>query len=153
MLSFLRGRRGDDREREPLLPRHNQDTPRQASLEEKLRTFQILKALSHGYMPSNEQLVARLRKFTDVLRTVPGDISPSGRELVRASREHLEKLLAFFEDKNGGDQIQDFLWYLNKARLSIDTDDLEERARQIRPRADVATGGYCYPTSLGYFLY
>lgn len=143
MTSFLRGERGDEREREPLLPRHHQDTQRQASVEDKLRSFQIIKALSDGYMPSNKQLLAHFRRTTEVLRTVPADTSSTGKELIRQFREHLKHLIAFLENKNNADQIQDFLWYITKARLSIDTEHLEQRAQEIQPRANIATGKCC----------
>lgn len=142
MLSFLRGERGDQRERQPLLPRHHQDTSLQTSIEDKLHSFQILKALSDGYMPSNEQLVGHLRHAIDVLRTVPAGTSSTGKEFIRSFREHLKQLVAFFENKNSADQIQDFLWYAAKARLSIDLDDLEQLTREIQPRGDIATGEF-----------
>lgn len=142
MSSLFRRGRGDDREREPLLPRHNHETDLQASLHEKLHTYQILRALSRGYLPSNEQLVAQLRRATDVLRTVPPGMSATGKELILSTIAHLESLIGFFEDKNSGDQIQDFLWYITKARLSLDAEDLGNRLQELRPRAELATGGY-----------
>ena len=145
-MSFLRAECGNEREREPLLPCHNQDTRLQASVEDKLRSFQIMKALSDGYMPSNDQLLAHLRHTINILRTAPVDTSSTGKELIRNFRQHLKHLAAFFENKNGSDQIQDFLWYVTKARFTINSDDLEERARAIRPRADIATGEYRLPT-------
>ena len=139
-MPFLRKTRSHDLEREPLLPHRNHDTTPQASLEEKLHTYRMLNAVSHGYMPSNKQLVAYLRHAIDKLFVVPPDISPAGKELVRELRDHLEELIAFLEDKNGGDQIQDFVWFVRKARLSIDTEDLGTRAQEIRPRANITTG-------------
>ena len=142
MPSLLRKQPRDDGEREPLLPRHNQDTALQAGLKDKLHTYQMLNAVSRGYMPSNEQLVAHLLHATEILRVVPSDLSHTGKELIRSLREHIKQLVTFFEAKNGSDQIQDFVWYITKARLSVDTEDLERSAQEIRPRADITTGKY-----------
>ena len=157
MMSFFRGQRGNDAEREPLLPRHNHDTALQTGLDKRLQTYRILKALSEGYMPSNEQIIAYLHRKSDALDAVPRDVSGVGRALTRDARQLLEDLIALLQNKNGADQIQDFFWYISQARLGVDTEDIRERVQGARPRADVAAGKYvfcirpeeCILTSIG----
>lgn len=140
MLSFFRGQQGSGAEREPLLPRHNHDTALQTGLDKKLQTYRILKALSRGYLPSSEQIIAHLRRNADALDAVPRDVSGLGRALTRDARQLLEDLITLLRNKNGADQVQDFAWYMTKARLGIDTEDIRERVQGARPRADVAAG-------------
>jgi len=52
-------KRGDDTD--PLLPRYQDETDRQRALHQKLHTYQMLRAFSKGYMPSNEQTIVNLR--------------------------------------------------------------------------------------------
>lgn len=140
MMSFFRGRQGNDAEREPLLPRHNQDTALQASVDKKLQNYAILKALSRGYLPSNEQIISHLRRNAAALDAVPRDVSGAGRALTRDAKQLLEDLISLLRNKNGADQIQDFAWYISQARLDVDTEDIRERVQSARPRADVAAG-------------
>jgi hypothetical protein len=43
-------------------------------------------------------------------------------------------------NKNDGDQIQDFIWFLIHARISVDTDDLIQTATSTRAKADASAG-------------
>ncbi|KAF6829994.1 hypothetical protein CPLU01_07609 [Colletotrichum plurivorum] len=140
MLScFGFGRSREDREREPLLPRYNNDdTALQQRLHEKLHTYQMLRAIGKGYMPSNEQLIVNLRTLlsADVLNPDTPDLSDSGRALVLNVKLLIKQLIELLLHKNDHDQIQDFIWYLTKARLSIDAYDIGSRASKARAKAD-----------------
>lgn len=140
MMSFLRGQRGNDAEREPLLPRHSHDTALQTSVDKKLESYAILKALSKGYLPSNEQIISHLRRNAAALDAVPRDISGPGRALTRDAKHLLEDIINLLRNKNGADQIQDFACCISQARLDVDTEDIRERVQSARPRADVAAG-------------
>ncbi|KAL6802752.1 hypothetical protein GGI42DRAFT_31922 [Trichoderma sp. SZMC 28013] len=128
-----------DEEHQPLLPQYNEATQRQTRLHEKLHTYQMLRALSNGYMPSNEQMITHLRTLlaADVLNPQASGLSPSGRALVRTTRMWLSELIDLLKAKNSNDQVQDFLWYLTKARLQVDTSDLHVRAGAAKMKADV----------------
>lgn len=132
----------EDREREPLLPRYHDDTARQARLHEKLHTYQMLRALSKGYMPSNEQVIVNLRTLlsADVLNPDTADLSDSGRVLVLNARMWIKQFIEVLLHKNDLDQIQDFIWCLSKARLAVDAHDIGERASRAKVRADTAAG-------------
>lgn len=134
MLSCLGFRRRHDAEREPLLPKYNDDTALQIRLHEKLHTYQMLRALSKGYMPSNKQAITHLRSLlsADVLNPDASDLSDSGRALVRDIKLWLRQLIELLLNKNPEDQVQDFIWCLAKARLQVDTDDIGTRASQAR---------------------
>lgn len=127
-----------DEEHQPLLPQYNEATVRQTRLHEKLHTYQMLRALSNGYMPSNEQVVTHLRTLlsAEVLNPNTPGLSPSGRALVRTTRMWLSELIDLLKSKNSKDQIQDFLWYLAKARLQVDTSDIHARATMTKMKAD-----------------
>ncbi|EHK20621.1 uncharacterized protein TRIVIDRAFT_48848 [Trichoderma virens Gv29-8] len=137
-LSHQTSRRRDE-EHQPLLPEYNEATQRQTRLHEKLHTYQMLRALSNGYMPSNEQIITHLRTLlaADVLNPQASGLSPSGRALVRTTRMWLSELIDLLKAKNSNDQVQDFLWYLAKARLEVDSSDLHVRASTAKMKADV----------------
>lgn len=139
MLSCLGfGSRRRDEEHEPLLPRYNDDTSLQTRLHEKLHTYQMLRAMSHGYMPSNEQVIIHLRSLlsADVLNPDNPDLSNSGRALIRSTKLWLTQFIDLLDHKNSRDQIQDFLWCLSKARLHIDTADMAAQAGRAKHKAD-----------------
>ncbi|EEY20810.1 conserved hypothetical protein [Verticillium alfalfae VaMs.102] len=155
MMSWLGiGRKSrDEREREPLLPRYNDDTALQARLHEKLHSYQMLRAISKGYMPSNEQLITNLRTLlsADILNPETPDLSDSGRALVIHIRLWLKQFIEVLIHKNDHDQIQDFIWYLSKSRLSVDTYDISERASRIKVKAD-STAAYKSLQTVGSLL-
>ncbi|KDN60882.1 hypothetical protein CSUB01_04782 [Colletotrichum sublineola] len=128
----------EEREREPLLPRYNDDTALQQRLHEKLHTYQMLRAIGNGYMPSNEQLIVNLRTLlsADILNPDTPDLSDSGRALVLNVKLLIKQLIELLLHKNDKDQIQDFIWYLTKARLSVDAYDIGARASKAKARAD-----------------
>ena len=72
-------------DREALLPRYDDETALQRELHQKMHSYQMVRALSMGFMPSNEQLVINLRTLlaADVLNPQNPDLSDSGRQLVR----------------------------------------------------------------------
>lgn len=127
-----------DAEHEPLLPQYNEDTALQTRLHEKLHSYQMLRAMGHGYMPSNEQVIIHLRSLlsADVLNPDAPDLSDSGRVLIRSTKLWLTQFIDLLDHKNSRDQIQDFIWCLVKARLHIDTSDIAQRAGQVKVKAD-----------------
>ncbi|RGP61787.1 hypothetical protein FSPOR_9784 [Fusarium sporotrichioides] len=143
MLScFGCGKDREEAEREPLLPRYNDDTSLQTRLHEKLHTYQMLRAISKGYMPSNEQLIIHLRTLlsAQILNPERQELSPSGRALIRSIKLWITQFIQVLQHKNSKDQIQDFIWYLTKARLDVDVAHIEQRAARAKVRADaVAT--------------
>lgn len=141
-MSFLAsccgfGRKKGD-ETEPLLPRYEDDTARQRALHQKLHSYQMLRALSQGFMPSTEQAIVNLRTLlaSDILNPNNSDLSDSGRALIRNSRAWLKLFIELLRNKNGQDQIQDFIWYLTKSRISLDVQDISHAASKVKARAD-----------------
>ena len=145
MFSSCFGRKSQrDAEREPLLPKYeNVDTALQARLKEKLHTYQMLRALTKGSMPSTEQTIINLRTLlaSDVLQASNTDLSPTGRHLIRLLNTLVKQLVEFMRNKNSQDQIQDFIWYLSKSRISLDVNDISHQASKVKARAD-ATATY-----------
>ncbi|EAW06328.1 uncharacterized protein ACLA_080120 [Aspergillus clavatus NRRL 1] len=125
-------------ETEPLLPRYNDDTSRQGRLHQKLHSYQMLRALSEGYMPSTDQTITNLRTLlaSDILNYRNQDIGSVGRQLIRDCRLWIEIFIEFLREKNGDDQLQEFLWHLSRSRASLDTSQVARRASNAKARQD-----------------
>ncbi|CAJ2504047.1 Uu.00g114410.m01.CDS01 [Anthostomella pinea] len=140
MLSSCFGlRKSDpDPEREPLLPQYEQDTHLQRELYRKLHSYQMLRALTRGYMPTTEQAIVNLRTLlaSDILNPDNPDLSDSGVRLVRLTKQWLEQFIILLKHKNGKDQLQDLIWFLTKSRISVDVDDIRSRAKKTKAKAD-----------------
>lgn len=134
-------KKGEDTE--PLLPRYDDDTARQRELHQKLHTYQMIRALTKGHMPSNEQTISNLRTLlaSDLLNANNTELSESGRLLIRNCRGWLKLFIELLRNKNNEDQIQDFIWYLTKSRVSVDINDIANQASKAKFRAD-ATATY-----------
>ncbi|KAI9805365.1 MAG: hypothetical protein M1833_005818 [Piccolia ochrophora] len=134
----FRKARGDDTEQ--LLPRYQDDTSLQRQLHQKLHSYQMVRALSKGFMPSNEQLIINLRTLlaADILNPEDPELSDSGRLLVKFSKQWLAQFIELLLHKNDKDQIQDFIWFASKARLSVDTNDIANRASSVKTKADAS---------------
>jgi hypothetical protein len=127
---------------EALLPQYEDDTTLQRKVHQKMHSYQMLRALSKGYMPSTEQLIINLRTLlaSDVLNPDNPDLSDSGRLLVKYSKQWLTDFIEFIRHKNDNDQIQDFIWFLTKSRIAVDTDDIVRSASKVRAKADSKAG-------------
>lgn len=127
---------------EALLPQYDHDTSLQRQLHQKMHTYQMLRALSKGYMPSTEQLVVNLRTLlaSDVLNPDNPDLSDSGRLLVKYSKRWLAEFIEMLRHKNDNDLFQDFIWFLTKSRIAVDTDEIVRSASKVRAKADSRAG-------------
>ncbi|KAL8644617.1 MAG: hypothetical protein Q9226_007676 [Calogaya cf. arnoldii] len=128
---------------EALLPQYQDDTSMQRSVHQKMHTYQMYRAMSKGFMPSNEQLVVNLRTLlaADILNPDNPELSDSGRLLVKYTKRWLAEFIEMLRNKNDSDAIQDFIWFLSKSRISLDTEDLANQASNIKHKAD-ATAAY-----------
>lgn len=135
-----RKKKGEDTE--ALLPKYNDDTALQRALHQKMHSYQMIRALSKGYMPSTEQLIINLRSLlaSDVLNPDNPDLSDSGRRLIKYSKQWLMQFIELLRNKNDKDQIQDFIWFLSKSKISLDTEDLANTASKAKARADASAG-------------
>lgn len=129
-------------ETEPLLPRYREDTTLQRRLHQKLHTYQMIRALSDGYMPSTEQAIINLRTLlaSDVLSPHTHDVGTVGRQIVRDCRLSIQVFIELLQEKNGDDKLQEFLWHLSRSRASIDPNKIQQRANQTKARADTKAG-------------
>ena len=93
-------------------------------------------------MPSTEQLIVNIRTLiaSDVLNPDNPDLSNSGRLLLKYSKQWLIDFIETIRHKNDTDQIQDFIWYLSKSRISLDTEDLARSVANVRAKADASAG-------------
>jgi hypothetical protein len=127
-------------ERAPLLPQYEDDTVLQREVHQKLHSYQQFRALSKGFMPSNEQTLVNLRTLigADILNPENTDLSDSGRLLVKYTKQWLTQFMDLLEHKNSKDQIQDLIWFLSKSRIDVDVDDIVRRAQKSKAKADTA---------------
>ncbi|KAF4554536.1 Hypothetical protein D9617_4g002910 [Elsinoe fawcettii] len=131
----LRKSRTDDRE--PLLPQYEDDTSLQRELHQKLHTYQMLRAFGQGYMPSTEQTIIHLRTLlaADILNPQDASLSDSGRILVKYTKRFLQELMDLLQHKVSEDQIQDFIYYLSRSRIHVDTDKIARRTARSNAQA------------------
>ena len=127
---------------EALLPQYDDDTSLQRQLHQKMHTYQMIRALSKGYMPSTEQLIVNLRTLLalDVLNPDNPDLSDSGRLLVKYTKQWFTEFIEMVRHKNSNDLIQDFIWFLTKSRIAVDTDEIVRSASKVRAKADSRAG-------------
>jgi hypothetical protein len=142
MSSCFGLRKSRDDDQRPLLPQYRDDTVMQRELHQKLHSYQMWRAISKGYMPSNEQVIINLRSLlaADILNPDNPDLSDSGRLLVKYSKQFLHEFIELLGHKNSQDQIQDFVWFLTKSRISVDAGAIAHRATKSKARADAAAG-------------
>ncbi|KAK6070766.1 hypothetical protein SCUP234_10044 [Seiridium cupressi] len=143
-----------DADQEPLLPQYEQDTHLQRELYRKLHSYQMLRALSKGYMPTTEQTIINLRTLlaADVLNPDNPDLSDSGRRLARLTKQWLHQFITLLKNKNDKDQLQDLIWFLSKSRISVDVEDIAHQAQKSRATAD-ATAAYKSLQTVGSLLF
>jgi hypothetical protein len=98
--------------------------------------------MSMGFMPSNEQTIINLRSVlsADILNPDNPELSDSGRLLVKFTKQWLHQFIDLLQHKNSEDQIQDFVWYLSKARISVDVQDIARRTTKSKAKADATAG-------------
>ncbi|MCJ1430825.1 hypothetical protein MMC27_000175 [Xylographa pallens] len=137
-FGFRKSKRDDDTE--ALLPQYDDDTTLQRTLHQKMHSYQMLRALSKGFMPSTEQLIINLRTLlaSDVLNPENPELSDSGRRLIKYSKQWLMQFIELTRHKNDRDQIQDFIWFLSHSKISLDTEDIANKASKARAKADTS---------------
>ena len=93
-------------------------------------------------MPSTEQVIVNMRSLlaSDVLNPETPGLSDSGRKLLKYSKQWIQEFNELLRNKNDGDQIQDFIWFMIHARIQVDTEDLIKTASSTRAKADASAG-------------
>ena len=152
MSSCLGFRKTKGEDTEALLPQYADDTSMQRTLHQKMHSYQMIRALSKGYMPSTEQLIVNLRTLlaSDILNPENPDLSDSGRLLIKYSKQWLTEFIELVRHKNDNDQIQDFIWFLSNSKVSLDTDDLAKKASNVKAKADATAGILPFPFKLSH---
>ncbi|KAH0541453.1 hypothetical protein FGG08_004062 [Glutinoglossum americanum] len=136
-FGLRKSRSGDT---EPLLPQYEHDTSMQRAIHQKLHTYQMVRALSKGYMPSTEQIIVNLRTLlaSDILDPNNPSLSDTGRLLLKFIRQWLTYFIELLRHKNSTDQVQNFIWFLSRSRISLDTNDLANAAASAKTKADAS---------------
>lgn len=104
----------------------------------------MFKAISEGYMPSTEQLIANLRTLlaSELFNPSTEDLSYTGRQLARDVRTFLRMFIETLREKNSEDQIQEFFWHLSKSKASLDVSDLASEASRAKANAHTRAGKF-----------
>lgn len=138
MPCFGSRKRSNRPDTEPLLAQYDENTALQRKAHGKLHTYQMLRALSKGYFPSTEQTIVQLRTLlsADILNPTNTQLTADGRKFVRHVRKFITEFIELLQEKNGQDQLQEFLWCAGKARVGLDAQDLVQTATNSKARAD-----------------
>ena len=143
-MSSCFGQRKKNRpeDEEALIAQYDDDTVLQRRVHQKMHSYQMIRALTAGYLPSTEQIAINLRTIlaSDVLNPENPELSESGRRLLKYTKQWLKDFIELLLHKNSKDEIQDFIWYLSKARLSLDVQSIRKSAAEVRAREDTAAG-------------
>ncbi|EFR05002.1 hypothetical protein MGYG_08005 [Nannizzia gypsea CBS 118893] len=138
MLSCCRARKDATGEREPLLAASEAETDLQRKVKEKFRQYEMLRALSAGYMPTTEQAAALLRLVlvSDVLNPDNPMLSPRAGSIAKDCRAWTRIFIALLREKNGGDQLQEIISQLTHSDASINTAHITSVVSKSKARAD-----------------
>lgn len=117
-------------DRQPLLPKTQpqpkpspQEVTKRREIRAKLRTYEILIALSNGYFPTTKQFTGHLHWLlrSGILEPRNRRLSVKGRNAIRDLRAWIEAVAEEAEYKNGSDEIQQFVWELSQADVDVGT--------------------------------
>src|ERR1700730_15071886 len=113
---------------QPLLPKSQpkpspQEITQKREIRAKLRTYEILLALSNGYFPTTKQFSGHLHWLlrSGILEPRNRRLSVRGRNTIRDLRAWIEAVAEEAENKNSGDEVQEFVWELTKADVDVCT--------------------------------
>lgn len=154
MSSCFPFRRRRNSETTPLLPQYNDSTILQRRIHQKLHSYQMVRALGMGYMPSTDQLIVNLRTLiaSDVLNTDTPGLNRSSKLLLKYLKRWLHDFIELLQNKSCQDQVQDFIWAASHAKISLDTDDVIQAATSTNVRVDASTGQYSIGMDVKYTL-
>src|SRR5271167_62232 len=116
-------------DRQPLLPKQQlqqqktsqQEVSKHREICAKVRTYEIILALSNGYFPTTKQFTGHLHWLlrSGILEPRNRRLSVRGRNAIRDIRAWIEAVAEEAENKNGNDEVQQFVWELS---LEADVD-------------------------------
>lgn len=147
MLSCFPSRRGTVPETTPLLPQYDENTILQHRIHQKLHSYQMIRALTMGYMPSTDQLIVNLRTLvaSDALDTNAPGLSRRSRLLLKHLKQWLGDFIEMLHNKSNQDQFQEFIWAASHARVPPGIGDINPAKIALDTRKDVANGWYSRP--------
>jgi hypothetical protein len=115
-------------DRQPLLPKTQpkpspQEVSKKREIRAKLRTYEIILALSNGYFPTTKQFTGHLHWLlrSGILEPRNRRLSVRGRNAIRDLRAWIEAVAEEAEYKNGGNEVQQFVWELTQADVDVGT--------------------------------
>ncbi|KAI5805278.1 hypothetical protein DFH27DRAFT_523792 [Peziza echinospora] len=148
-------------ERQPLLSSHDHHgppethithlhtdnlTPLQEALHNPLHAYLLLRALGNGYLPSTKQLSQLLIRAekSHLLNPHEGGeriLSSDGRYLLDLLRRWFKEMAILIEEKNKGDEVQELVWAIGKARAEVEVRSSASSGPLGNVEAMLAPGG------------
>jgi len=116
-------------DRQPLLPKQQpqqqktsqQEVSKHREICAKVRTYEIILALSNGYFPTTKQFTGHLHWLlsSGILEPRNRNLSVRGRNAIRDVRAWIEAVAEEAEYKNGNDEVQQFVWELSQTDVDV----------------------------------
>ncbi|BFZ60980.1 hypothetical protein YB2330_002037 [Saitoella coloradoensis] len=111
-------------ERQPLVGKKSPARlKKEDAIRRKLQTYQQVRALSEGFMPTTPQIIAHAHAFlrSGVLDPRSRRLSSQGRTFIRDFRAWVEAAIQLLEEKNGNNEIQELIWHTSLSDVDVDT--------------------------------
>ncbi|KHJ31604.1 putative bactericidal permeability-increasing protein [Erysiphe necator] len=125
-------------DQEPLLAQYDDETVLQKEAHRKMHSYQMIRALFKGYLPSNEQIIINLRALlaSDFLNPDTIGWGNSSQILIKDFKQWIMRFIQFLKNKNEEDQIQNLIYLLIHARVSVETGDITQKISGVKSKAD-----------------
>ncbi|RKF53921.1 Uncharacterized protein C32A11.02c [Erysiphe neolycopersici] len=125
-------------DREPLLAQYEDETRFQQKAHRKMHSYQMIRALFKGYLPSTEQIIINLRTFlaSDFLNPDTTGLSSSSETLMKYLKEWIIRFIQLLKNKNEENQIQDLIYLLIHARVLLETGSITQKISDSKFKAD-----------------
>ncbi|POS83850.1 hypothetical protein EPUL_005327 [Erysiphe pulchra] len=127
-------------DQEPLLAQYEDETRLQQNAHRKMHSYQIIRALSKGYLPSTEQTIINFRTLlaSDFLNPDTTGLSSSSKTLMKNFKEWIKRFIQLLKNKNEENQIQDLIYLLIHARVLLETGSITQKISDSKVKADTS---------------
>lgn len=132
-------------EQQPLLARYEDETVIQRAAHQKMHSYLMIRALFSGYMPSTEQITLNMRTLlaSDFFSPDITEMSSSGKQFLEYAREWITEFIHLIKNKNNEDQIQNIIYFLSYAKISVDTGDIVQKVSNTKNKINAIAGMSC----------
>ncbi|RKF59285.1 Uncharacterized protein C32A11.02c [Erysiphe neolycopersici] len=127
-------------DQEPLLAQYEDETRFQQKAHQKMHSYQMVRALLKGYLPSNEQIIINFRTLlaSDLLNLDTTGLSSSSEALMKYFKEWIIRFIQLLKHKNEKNHIQDLIYLLIHAKVLIETESITRKISDSKTMADTS---------------